>query len=429
MRRPVGFFTPCRRKADTMNDTTQRLCEQLQALLDAGVDRMIWSKPAARQPEWRRAELVRRTLRGQPMWQLARYTQKQVFHQNLSVEETPAAAAQLGGMFLQLNAFSSDTEYTLLLSRKGQLTVRRHPRAARPEPPAARAAGTAAAAETHDRQKAYLLPEGTPIPPLVDMGVFTPDGRVVKARYDKFRQINRFLEIIDDALKGSAPRRLNVIDFGCGKSYLTFLLYHYLRHVRGMEVQMIGLDLKADVIEHCSEAARRYGYDGLRFELGDINGYRAPFSVDMVVCLHACDTATDYALYNALQWNARMIFCVPCCQHELNAQLEPQSLTLLSRYGIVQERFAALATDAIRGRLLEYCGYKTQLLEFIDLAHTPKNLLIRAVRRPQLAAHREFPPRADALTEAQKKALAEVQALLQEFAVQPTLCRLLQLPL
>ena len=169
------------------------------------------------------------------------------------------------------------------------------------------------------------------------------------------------------------------------------------------------------MIEKCGEAARKYGYEGLRFELGDINGYQAPFPVDMVITLHACDTATDFALYNAIRWGAGLIFSVPCCQHELNGQIESENLAILTRYGILKERFSAIATDAIRGDLLEYCGYKTQLLEFIDFAHTPKNILIRAVKRPTTPK------------EVKKRALAEVRALMQEFHFDPTLYRMLGL--
>ena len=271
----------------------------------------------------------------------------------------------------------------------------------------------AAVREEHNRKKQYILEEGKPIAPLVDMGVFTREGKVVRSMYDKFRQINRFLEILEDELANWKGDSIHVIDFGCGKSYLTFIVYYYLTEIRGIRAEIIGLDLKADVIEKCSRAAQNYGYDGLNFEKGDINGYKTPFDVDLVMTLHACDTAADYALYNAVQWKAKLIFSVPCCQHELNGQMEPGTLPILSRYGILKERFCALATDAIRGNLLEYCGYRTQLMEFIDMAHTPKNILIRAVRRPVSNAKK------------QQEALEQVRALTNEFQFHPTLCRLL----
>lgn len=292
----------------------------------------------------------------------------------------------------------------VLLSKKGECSYRTRPLSS---------GECVAAADSHDRRKRYLLEEGTAIPPLVDMGVFTQEGKVVRSMYDKYRQINRFLEILDDELERLDGGVLRVIDFGCGKSYLTFVVYHYLTAVRGLRVEMIGLDLKADVIAKCEETARKYGYDGLHFELGDINGFHAPFPVDLVITLHACDTATDYALCNAVQWGAKLILSVPCCQHELNGQMAPKNFELLSRYGILQERFAALATDAIRANLLEYCGYRTQVLEFIDFTHTPKNLLIRAVRRPST-------PEA-----VRAKALEQVHAVMEEFSFHPTLYELL----
>jgi len=205
---------------------------------------------------------------------------------------------------------------------------------------------------------------------------------------------------------------LRIVDFGCGKSYLTFVLYYYLTYVRKIEAHITGLDLKADVIEKCSHAAHKYGYDRLRFEVGDIAKYRPAGRVDMVVSLHACDTATDFALYNAVNWGAKYIFAVPCCQHELNGQIEAGALSLLTRYGVIQERFAALATDAIRANLLECHGYKTQLLEFVDLSHTPKNLALRAVKKGHGAG-------------AGSPAMRGVKAMMEEFHLSPMLYRLL----
>lgn len=369
-----------------------------------GVDRVVISKPARRDEPYRKLVLERRD----GYYQLSRYTQTQVFHGQVPLDQLGQACFDLAqGRYLQLNGWGEGVEHILLLSRKGRCTYRRK-----------RVEGQAPGGEVregHNREKRYLLEEGVAAAPLVDMGILTKEGRVVRAKYDKFRQINRFLELLDDAVGALDAKRLNVIDFGCGKSYLTFVVYDYLTRLRGIQANVVGLDLKADVIEKCRQAAARYGYTGLRFELGDINGYRAPFEVDLVLTLHACDTATDYALFNAVNWKAKLIFSVPCCQHELNGQIHTDQLEILTRYGIVKERFSALATDAIRANLLEYCGYKTQLLEFIDLAHTPKNLLIRAVRRPMI-------PKG-----IREKALAEAQALMEQFSFQPTMYTLLGL--
>ena len=217
---------------------------------------------------------------------------------------------------------------------------------------------------------------------LVDLGVQTPEGRVIKAKYNKFRQINRYLEFIEDVLKKLPDEGpLFIIDFGCGKSYLTFAMYYYLHELRRYETEIVGLDLKADVIADCNALAVKYGYRGLHFEQGDIGSYTCSRRVDMVVSLHACDTATDYALEKAIRWNAKVILAVPCCQHEVNRQIQNRELAPLLKYGLLKERMAALATDAIRAGLLEEMGYETQILEFIDMEHTPKNLLIRAVKR------------------------------------------------
>lgn len=371
----------------------------IERLLDSGCSRMILSKAGPG------AEYKKITVEEKPAYyQIEKLTEKQAFHENLQREEL---AEKLNGWlsqsYRQLNGFGGGYESVLLISKKGRVTFKQK-----------RSALALNKDGEHNRKKRYLLGEGEIIEPLVDMGIFTKEGKIVPSMYDKFRQINRFIEMIEDYVKTLSEKKLNIIDFGCGKSYLTFILYYYLTEKKNFEIRMVGLDLKADVIEKCNQAALKYGYHGLHFEQGDIHGYQAPFDVDMVVSLHACDTATDFALYNAICWNAKMIFSVPCCQHELNGQMESEDLSLLTRYGIIQERFAALLTDSIRANLLEYCGYKTQVLEFVDLSHTPKNLLIRGIKKKSF--DREY----------REKILSETLRSMEEFHVRPMLYELLE---
>ena len=376
-------------------------------ILENDVFKLIISKPKKKENEFKKIVIEKKS----DYYQIAKYTEKQVFHENVKADALAFRCTELTfDHFLQVNAWDDSWEYYILISKKGNSALKRKNLQANTSD---ENTGKNNVPSEHNRRKNYILEEGTPIPPLVDMGVFTKEGKVVRTMYDKFKQINRFIEMIDDAIKTSSDTELNVIDFGCGKSYLTFILYYYLTEIKKIKANIIGLDLKADVIKHCNEVAKKYGYNGLRFELGDINGYQTPFDVDMVITLHACDTATDFALYNAITWNARMIFSVPCCQHELNSQIQTDHLKALTDYGIIKERFSALATDAIRGKLLEYCGYKTQLLEFIDFAHTPKNILIRAVKRPMTAKN------------TRTKAMEEVDALCEEFHFKPTLYNLI----
>lgn len=376
----------------------------LRLIINAGANKIVISNPANKSETIKKILVDKKT----SFYQFSKYTEKQVFHENVQCEDIVNKLVEIiYTKFRQVNGFTDDSEHIILISKKGKCNYKI-------QKIATQKIDDVKNENNHNRKKKYILQEGVTIEPLIDMGIFTKDGKVVNSMYDKYKQINRFIEILNDEIESYKGKELNIIDFGCGKSYLTFIVYYYLTEIMGIRVNMIGLDLKEDVIKKCNMAAEKYHYDKLRFEMGDINGYKSPFDVDVVITLHACDTATDYALFNAIKWNAKMIFSVPCCQHELNSQISPNSLSIISRYGIIKERFSALATDAIRGALLEYCGYKTQLLEFIDFDHTPKNILIRAV-------HRLNTPNS-----VKKKALEEVDSIMKEFSFNPTLYKMLQ---
>lgn len=373
--------------------------EIFNEIISAGVRKIIFSKPKNKSEKYRRIVVTE----AGGKYRAEKFTDKQAFHENIAADSVAEYCNALAGdTYLQCNAFSADTEFMVMISSKGKVSFKKKKTSSAPKVPG-----------THNRKKSYIIDAASAAAPLVDMGVFTKDGKVVNSMYDKYRQINRFIEIIDDEASRIDKEELNIIDFGCGKSYLTFVLYYYFTEILHKRVNITGLDLKADVIKHCNEAAQKYGYDGLNFELGDINGYKADREIDMVITLHACDTATDYALYNAVTWGAKYIFSVPCCQHELNAQMKSEDFSILTRYGILKERFAAIATDAIRANALEMCGYKTQVLEFIDMEHTPKNLLIRAVKTNVSAA-------------AKRRAKEEIERLIAEFSLEPTLIKLLR---
>lgn len=307
------------------------------------------------------------------------YRGTQVFHANYQAKETAERlAGYLTDTFRQAQMVSETEEITVLVSKKGTVTIKRKKKAGKAQEDGMQKPSRELA---HNRVKQYILREGEPVDFLVGLGVQTADGRVTKAYYDKFRQINRYLEFIEDILDQlPTDRTIRIIDFGCGKSYLTFAMYYYLHQLQGRDIRVTGLDLKPDVIGRCNRLAEQLQYENLSFEVGDIKSYGGEDQVDMVVSLHACDKATDYALEKAVKWGARVILAVPCCQHELNGQISCELLQPVLKYGIIKERMAALITDALRADILEQNGYETQILEFIDLEHTPKNLLIRAVR-------------------------------------------------
>ena len=337
--------------------------------------------------------------KGSLMFQSAARKGKQEFHSNRDRDELIGDVLKfMEEDFRQLQIQMQDELITVLISKKGKVTIKRKKSVTKLDAPVL----------MHNRKKHYILEEGIPVPFLIDLGVQTAEGRIVHARYDKFRQINRFLEFIEDVLPNLDPNRTNtIIDFGCGKSYLTFAMYYYLHVLKKYSIRVIGLDLKKDVIALCNRLSKKFGFENLTFLHGDIAGYEGVDQVDMVVTLHACDTATDYALTKAVKWGAKVILSVPCCQHEINKQIQNDLLSPVLQYGLLKERMSALLTDGIRGQLLEMSGYRTQILEFIDMEHTPKNIMIRAIRQGK---------KADG---------AALEAMMKELHVKPTLYGLL----
>lgn len=346
-------------------------------------------------------------LKNQICYQASATEGTKIFHKNYTQEQLiEYLEKEITDHFGQFQARGRRLDGTVLVSKKGKMTVKtkKHPVS---EP---------VQIQAHNRVKQYILKEGVPVPFLEDLGVMNEKGKIITSKYDKFRQINRFLEFIEDILPQLARNReITILDFGCGKSYLTFAMYYYLRQIKGYDVNIIGLDLKTDVIEKCNKLAEKYGYEKLHFYQGDIAEYEGVSSVDMVVTLHACDTATDYALAKAVQWGAGVILSVPCCQHEVNRQIKNEMLEPVLRYGILKERISALITDGVRANLLESRGYETQLLEFIDMEHTPKNLLIRAVKTQKSAGNQKV------------SAKNKTERMMKELEIHPTLDRLLEI--
>jgi SAM-dependent methyltransferase len=374
------------------------------------LQQMIFSNPA-RKDGILKVRIRPVSLRGKLLFQAEELVGTQAFHKNLLPEEVCGyVTGLLSGGLRNGEVISGLGSAVVLVSKKGAVTVKIK-RAACSKQEENREDGPAAdVVLAHNRKKRYVLEEGKPVEFLVDLGVMTREGKIVRTRYDKFRQINRFLEFIEDILPNLDPgRETTIIDFGCGKSYLTFAMYHYLHCLKGYPVRIIGLDLKKDVITRCNLLAEQYGYEKLRFYHGDIASYEGVDHVDMVVTLHACDTATDYALAKAVRWGARVILSVPCCQHELNRQMKNEQMKPVFQYGLIKERMAALYTDALRAQLLEGQGYRTQILEFIDMEHTPKNILIRAVWDGR-----------------KKQNEKELQEIMDFLSVKPTLAALLE---
>lgn len=336
----------------------------------ASIIKITFSSPTSPEVEFKKLILRPITLKGKSFWQAEQFKDNKVFHHNISDESALDVITDIIPDYGQIRVFEggNTTTYSITKGKNYRAST------------ASNSLKISTSAQQNDRQKEYLLKEGEDIPALVDLGVFTKDFKIVNSKYDKYKQINRFVELIDHAYSQFGKDNITILDFGCGKSYLTFIVYYYFTKVKNVKAKIIGYDLKADVVEDCNNIAKKYGYDDLEFVVADVTKdvlYNE--NIDMVISLHACDTATDYALYYAIKKGVKSIFSVPCCQHEVNSSIrEGGEFDVFLRYGIVKERMCALLTDTVRAMIIEDMGYNVDMIEFVDLSHSPKNIMLRA---------------------------------------------------
>ena len=392
--------------------------------IDENLDYIIISRPREKKNPTGKIKVRPVLIKGRLLFQETAHKGTQVLHKNF--EKTEMIDRIMGLMekdYVQIEMGAPNVSVAGLVNRKGEVSLKVRKTDIRPRH-----------SLEHNRTKNYILKEGTPVGFLTDLGLMTEEGRIVKTGYDKYKQINRFLEFIEDiADKLPADREVRILDFGCGKSYLTFAVYYYLKELRGLDVRITGLDLKEDVIDKCNGLRDKYGYEKLEFICADVATYEPDGSIDLMMTLHACDTATDYALFNAIRWGAKVILSVPCCQHEVNRQIDSKLLQPVMRYGIIKERMSALITDGVRAELIRACGYDVQLLEFIDMEHTPKNILIRAVWTGKASAiedEEENSADTDMIVKKERvldrdKLTKELRDMLDEMDIKPMLYRLL----
>lgn len=338
---------------------------------DSNTLKITFSSPVSNDAEYKKIILRPIKLKGEPFWQAEQFKDNKVFHKNIPQCEIYGVTEKTFPLYAQICVFYDSGTATYIPSKNGMY---------REKISKANISVSSNIASGNNRQKDYILKEGQNIPALVDLGVFTKDFKIINSKYDKYKQINRFVELIDDAYSQYNDEQITILDFGCGKSYLTFIVYYYFTEIKKVNAKIIGYDLKADVVENCNGIAKKYGYDNLKFVVSDISKdvlYNE--RIDMIISLHACDTATDHALFYAIQKNVKNIFSVPCCQHEINSSIQKGGeFDIFMKYGIIKERMSVLLTDTIRAMILEDMGYSVDMIEFVDLAHSPKNIMIRA---------------------------------------------------
>ena len=330
----------------------------------------VWSNPRLKLDQYEKITCKRIRIKSEILMQFTMYKQNKAYHENCKLSEVTSFLKDHVQNFKQLQLFTTSYDYQALINKKGEAHIKR-----------TKPSKKQSVSLNHNRQKQYILDEMTSKAFLIDLGLMSKDGQIKPSKYDKYKQINKYLETIESVMSTLQQDFIRIIDFGCGKSYLTFAMYHYLTHIRGKKVEIIGLDLKEDVIAFCNQLANRLGYTHLKFQVGDIGQYTTDKTIDMVVSLHACNTATDAALAKAVGWHAKVILAVPCCHHECYTQIQTPLLDPILKHGILKEKIASFITDGMRSLYLESLGYKVQVMEFIDMQHTPKNILIKAIRQ------------------------------------------------
>jgi len=394
------------------SDDIQKIESVVSEIINDRLIQVIISKPLV-DKDIKKIQVRPVSIQDKIMYQEARYSDNKVYHDNLCAADMvkKLCGYMIEARFGQFEAEAIDKSVRILTNKKGTINIKIKKKTSDSQ---------IATPPSHNRNKNYILQDGEPVDFLIALGVQSDNGKVVKAKYDKFRQINRYLEFVRDILPSLQGKEvIKIVDFGCGKSYLTFALYYFLKIQNNFSVDIIGLDLKKDVIDTCNKLKDKLGYNELKFMQGNIKDYNGREEVDMVVTLHACDTATDYAIEKAIKWNASVIMTVPCCQHELNKQMKSSNVKELEsvlKYGLIKERMAALITDAYRGNCLEQAGYDVQIMEFIDMEHTPKNILIRAVKKGRKIVGRN----------AAKCEADNISKLTEHLGIDPTLGKLLK---
>jgi len=341
--------------------------------------KIIFSSPLNKTEKFAKLTGRRIKIKEKDYIQFEGFYNNQAFHENVLIENLREFFDEKILLYKQADIFLNDSQY-MAFNKNGVISFHKTK--------SNRATTRVAPTDDHNRRKNYIINEGDNIPVLIELGIFTKDFKIINSMYNKFKQINRFIELFDDMSEKldeiyKKYNKINVIDFGCGKSYLTFILYYYFINVKKFPedcVNITGIDLKEKVIENCNSLAQKYRYKNLSFKPGDMKIYEPDFTPNVVVSLHGCDTLTDYVLYKSIKWQSDIIFAAPCCEHEINSQINIKALRNILKYGIIKERFSALLTNSIRCNILEINNYKTELIEFVDISHSPKNLLIRAVK-------------------------------------------------